>query len=186
VGTSALRVLAGLLASAAVAGGFVCAVAVVNPGGGPAPRWPASRSSQAASLSMPRVAPGPADRARAFTPVLTPSPAVTARVPAARPRAATVTPAAAPVVSTPAPAASQPAPAAPARPTPTPAAPAPADPTPAPAPTPQPLQPLRHAAGQTVAVAAHTVARTVAPVSPPVAATVQQTGDTLAQLVSGP
>src|SRR5215212_6942401 len=83
VGQSVARVLAGFLASAAVAGAFVCAVAVTQPGAGPAPRWPGSDAAPArSSLRLPAPVPQ-ADVVRAAI-------ALRAPVAAARPSAAPV------------------------------------------------------------------------------------------------
>jgi hypothetical protein len=183
VGTSVLRIFAGLLASAAVSGAFICAVVVVKPGAGPAPTWPAAKTVPAKPLPMPE----PAVQAQAFTPVLTPAPVVAVRVtPGAsvRPRVEATTKTLAPKTTP----ATTPEAAAPSNTTP--------DTTPAPAPTAAPATPdaqpapdlvqqVRTTAGETVSAATRSAAQAVAPVSPPVAGTVQHTGDTVAAVVSG-
>jgi hypothetical protein len=189
VGSSVLRVFAGLLASAAVSGAFVCAVAVVKPGAGPAPHWPTAKSARAVPMPLPREPIGPASSAASFTPVLTPAPAAAVVLAGtrARPRAERRT---TDTVFAPADPAPTPAPAAPAQPAPTaqqqpaPAPQATSDPTPTPAT--RPLHPVRRAAGETVSGAARSVAATLAPVSPAAATAVQQTGDAVAGIVTGP
>jgi hypothetical protein len=186
VGTSVLRVFAGLLASAAVSGAFVCAVAVVKPGAGPAPSWPTAKRVQATPMPVRAIEPGPATSAATFAPVLTPATATIVRVaPRARPGVRATT--------TPKPAAATPEAAAPSTPTPGPtpaaatAAPAPQAPpvTPEAKPAPGLLQGARTATGDTVSTATRTAATAVAPVSPPLAGTVRQAGDAVAAIVSG-
>src|SRR3954464_2318990 len=85
VGYSVVRVLSAFFASAAVAGAFVCAVAVVKPGAGPALQRPGSAPSAAEPAPALHLRDVLRVDVKSAIALPTPLPAVAPRVPAAAP-----------------------------------------------------------------------------------------------------